>query len=176
LGYDARADAQAIATDVMLILTQMKKILIVTAILAITLLIGCSRDRIPFVHQIDIQQGNVITQEAVDQLRPGMTKRQVQFVMGTPLLVDVFHQDRWDYVYFRKPGRGEVVQNNISLFFADGSLVRTTGTWRPSDEPGTVITESRQVNVLVPDHERKKQGFFTKVWHWITFRKTQENI
>jgi hypothetical protein len=69
-----------------------------------------------------------------------------------------------------------VVQNNISLFFSDGRLVRTTGTWRPSDEPGTVITESRQVNVLVPDQERKKQGFFTKVWHWITFRKTQENL
>ena len=64
----------------------------------------------PGVYKISIPQGNIITQEMVDQLRPGMTKRQVIFVMGTPLVRDPYHQDRWDYVYNFQPGGGELGQ------------------------------------------------------------------
>ena len=59
-------------------------------------LAGCS---FPGVYKIDIQQGNVVTQDMIDQLRPGMTRRQVRFIMGNPLLTDTFHADRWDYLY-----------------------------------------------------------------------------
>ncbi|HEX7155742.1 MAG TPA: outer membrane protein assembly factor BamE, partial [Burkholderiaceae bacterium] len=50
----------------------------------------------------DVQQGNIITKDMVDQLRPGMTRDQVRFMLGTPLLTDMFHQDRWDYTYYLK--------------------------------------------------------------------------
>ena len=71
----------------------------------------------PGVYKISIPQGNIITQEMVDQLRPGMTKRQVIFVMGTPLIRDPYHQDRWDYVYNFQPGGGERGQERLSVLF-----------------------------------------------------------
>ena len=75
----------------------MGKPLVLIACLAIS---ACSDAiRIPFVYRIDIYQGNIFSQEMVDQLKPGMTKRQVAFIMGTPLVEDAFHSDRWDYVY-----------------------------------------------------------------------------
>lgn len=83
------------------------------AVAALLLLSACnnigSMD-FPGVYKISIPQGNIITQEMVDQLRPGMTKRQVIFVMGTPLIRDPYHQDRWDYVYnFQPADRKSVV-------------------------------------------------------------------
>jgi len=69
------------------------------------------------VHKIDIQQGNVVTQEMLDQLELNMPAKKVRFVMGTPLLRDVFHQQRWDYIYSFKAGNGQRKQRNITLFF-----------------------------------------------------------
>ena len=78
------------------------------------MLAGCA---FPGVYRIDIPQGNVITQEMVDQLRPGLNKRQVTFILGTPLIRDTFDQDRWDYLYSYQPGGGERVQERITVFF-----------------------------------------------------------
>ena len=86
----------------------------------------------PGVYKISIPQGNVITQEMVDQLRPGMSKRQVTFVMGTPLVRDPFHQDRWDYIYSIQPGGGERGQERLSVFFIDDQLVGFEGDFIPS--------------------------------------------
>jgi outer membrane protein assembly factor BamE len=86
----------------------------------------------PGVYKIGIPQGNVITQNMVDQLRPGMTKRQVIFVMGTPLVRDPFHQDRWDYIYSYQPGGGERGQERLSVFFANDELLRFTGDFSPT--------------------------------------------
>lgn len=87
----------------------------------------------PGVYKIDIQQGNIITQEMVDQLRPGMTKRQVTFVMGTPLVRDPFNQDRWDYVYSYQPGGGVRGQERITMYFENDLLVNFTGDFRPGE-------------------------------------------
>ena len=65
-------------------------------------------------YKIDIQQGNVLTQEMVAQLKPGMTRDQVRFVLGTPLLADVFHADRWDYIYRFRPGKGGSLRMRVS--------------------------------------------------------------
>ena len=102
-----------------------------TALLTITLLAtaGCS---FPGVYKIDIQQGNVVTQDMVDQLRPGLTKRQVQYVMGTPLIQGTFDQSRWDYVYSLQPGGKARQQESISLHFEDGQLSHFTGDFIPS--------------------------------------------
>ena len=105
---------------------------------SLLILAGCS---IPGVYKIDVQQGNVIEQEMIDKLRPGMTKRQVRYIMGTPLIIDTFEPDRWDYVYSYQPGGGKRVQEQISLLFADGKLANFIGHFRPSsavpDEPDT---------------------------------------
>lgn len=89
----------------------------------------------PGVYKINITQGNIITQEMVDQLRPGMTKRQVLFVMGTPLVRDPYRQDRWDYVYNFQPGDGARGQERLTVFFVDDRLARTSGDFAPSGAP-----------------------------------------
>ncbi|MEJ2130539.1 MAG: outer membrane protein assembly factor BamE [Gammaproteobacteria bacterium] len=113
---------------------------IVLIVLALTLS-GCALKRIgiPKVHRIPIQQGNVITQDMVDKLKPGMTKRQVLFVMGEPVVKNPFHQDRWDYVYTLKPPGQATIQRRMTLFFRDDGLVRFTGDFVPrvSETPDT---------------------------------------
>lgn len=92
-------------------------------------LAGCS---FPGVYKIDIQQGNVVTQDMIDQLRPGMTRRQVRFIMGNPLLTDTFHADRWDYLYSLQPGGGERQQERMSLIFnSNDQLVSLNGDFMP---------------------------------------------
>ncbi|MEB0040683.1 MULTISPECIES: outer membrane protein assembly factor BamE [unclassified Pseudomonas] len=92
-------------------------------------LAGCS---IPGVYKIDIQQGNVVTQDMIDQLRPGMTRRQVRFIMGNPLLTDTFHTDRWDYLYSLQPGGGERQQERMTLIFnANDQLASLSGDFKP---------------------------------------------
>lgn len=103
--------------------------------LLLSLLTACSGIgslEFPGVYKISIPQGNIITQEMVDQLRPGMTKRQVIFVMGTPLVRDPFHQDRWDYIYSFQPGGGIRGQERVTINFVDDQLVSFTGDFVPS--------------------------------------------
>ena len=80
-------------------------------------------------YKIDIQQGNVLTQDMVSQLRPGLTKDQVRFILGTPVLMDMFHANRWDYVYSLRDSRtGKTEMKKFSTFFdADGKLARVSG-------------------------------------------------
>lgn len=72
----------------------------------------------------DIQQGNFVSQEMVAQLKPGMTQDQVIFLLGTPLLTDVFHSDRWDYSFRLQKGNGEITTSRVTVFFKD-KLVST---------------------------------------------------
>ncbi|MCK5877412.1 MAG: outer membrane protein assembly factor BamE [Candidatus Marithrix sp.] len=76
------------------------------------------------MHLIDIQQGNVVTQEMLDRLELNMPAKKVQFIMGTPLIVDVFHQYRWDYVYSFQASYKKREQRKISLFFNDDKLLQ----------------------------------------------------
>jgi outer membrane protein assembly factor BamE len=78
-------------------------------------------------YRIDIQQGNFVSQEMVAELKRGMTKDQVRFVLGTPLVTDIFHADRWDYIYMLdRPGQPQV-QRRLAVFFEDGKLSRLDG-------------------------------------------------
>jgi len=98
-------------------------------LLGLIILSACSASRLHFpgVYKLDISQGNVITQEMIDQLRPGLTKRQVNFILGTPLIKDTFDQDRWDYIYSYQPGGGERVQERLTVIFDNGELKEFTG-------------------------------------------------
>jgi outer membrane protein assembly factor BamE len=78
-------------------------------------------------YRIDVRQGNYVTQDMVAKLKPGMSRDQVRFALGTPLVADMFHADRWDYVYRFQPGRGETQLRRLVVFFEDGKLVRVGG-------------------------------------------------
>lgn len=98
-------------------------------VMGLAALAGCS---FPGVYKIDIQQGNVVTQDMIDQLKPGMTRRQVRFIMGNPLIVDTFHADRWDYLYSLQPGGGQRQQERVSLMFnGNDQLISLNGDFRP---------------------------------------------
>ncbi|HET7765612.1 MAG TPA: outer membrane protein assembly factor BamE [Burkholderiales bacterium] len=79
-------------------------------------------------YRIEIQQGNYVSQEMVAQLKPGLTRDQVRFVMGTPLVSDIFHEERWDYVFVRQRANSTTVEHRrIVVFFEDGKLKRVDG-------------------------------------------------
>jgi outer membrane protein assembly factor BamE len=85
------------------------------------------------VYRMEIQQGNYVSQESASQLKLGMTKDQVRFVLGTALLVDIFHEDRWDYVYWRQRANSrEVEERRFTLLFRDGTLNRIEGDVVPT--------------------------------------------
>lgn len=88
---------------------------------------GCANPLRPY--RMEIQQGNNVTQDMVSQLKVGMTKDQVRFALGTPLINDIFHQDRWDYIYTRRRSQArETEQRGLTVFFdQNGRLVRVDG-------------------------------------------------
>lgn len=78
-------------------------------------------------YRMDIQQGNFVSQDMVSQLKRGMTRDQVRFVLGTPLVTDIFHANRWDYVYYLdRPGQPRV-ERRLAVFFDDDRLARLEG-------------------------------------------------
>lgn len=100
--------------------------------LSLAVLLGLAGCSVPGVYKVDVQQGNVITQDMVDQLRPGMTAQQVRFIMGTPLISDTFSPLRWDYLYSMEPGRQQRRQERLSLFFDEqGRLTGLQGDFMP---------------------------------------------
>lgn len=119
-------------------------------LLAYLLLAGCSF--LPhLLYKIDVQQGNVVTEEMVEKLKPGMTKSQVLFVLGSPLIVDAFRDNRWDYVYlFRE--KGELVeQKRMTVFFENEMLVNIENYLSFSKDP--VKPKPAQTS---PDAEKAK--------------------
>lgn len=95
------------------------------------LLAGCSS--VPSLpYKIEIQQGNVITHEMMEKLKPGMTRAQVRYVLGSPMISDAFHDNRWDYVYRLEQEGRLIEQHRITVFFEDDRLTHTEGRLRPS--------------------------------------------
>ncbi|MBV6826291.1 outer membrane protein assembly factor BamE [Pseudomonas sp. PD9R] len=118
-------------------------------------LAGCS---FPGVYKIDIQQGNVVTQDMIDQLRPGMTRKQVRFIMGNPLLTDTFHADRWDYLYSLQPGGGERQQERISVIFnPNDQLVSLSGDFMPGvSRDEAILGKDTATTVTAPAENAEK--------------------
>ena len=90
---------------------------------------GCGVPRIPGItpYKPEIQQGNYLSQETIAQVKPGMSREQVRFILGTPLITPIFHADRWDYIYWREDERGKRSERRIALFFVDNKLDRIQG-------------------------------------------------
>lgn len=84
-------------------------------------------------YKIDIQQGNFVSSEMLAQLKVGMTRDQVRFVLGTPLLTDMFHADRWDYDFRLTKGNGQIIASRVAVFFDGNSLTRWEGGNLPTE-------------------------------------------
>ena len=99
----------------------MRQLLISIIILASLPLAGCE---LFTVHRIDVQQGNALEAEDLAKIKPGMTRDQVRFLLGSPMLTDAFHPGRWDYLYYLDPGMGENETRRLTLFFEGERVAR----------------------------------------------------
>jgi outer membrane protein assembly factor BamE len=116
---------------------------------------------LPGVYTVDVQQGNIVDQSMIDQLRPSMNKRQVLYIMGSAMLVDFFHKNRWDYLYSAQVAGGDRQQKRISLFFDNDQLIGVQGDFKPSEVP--VVKTSEETTVEVPKRDLEKT-----LWEMIT--------
>ena len=138
--------------------------------ISLCLLCACSRSydggfNAPLLHKIDIQQGNVVDQEMLDQLKPGMDKKQVKFIMGTPVLIDPFHNERWEYIYSFQEGGTVREQRHITLHFENDKLAYVSGDIEISNIPRQeykIITEENAI--IVPISDKEEKGFFGRLF------------
>ena len=110
--------------------------------LAVLVLGGCDLLR---PYRIDINQGNVLTQEDIDQLREGMNKSQVQFLLGSPTMLDPFHLERWEYVYSITVGWKPRAQRRLSLVFDRDTLVQIEGDLDPATGEPMATAAEREI-------------------------------
>jgi outer membrane protein assembly factor BamE len=118
--------------------------------LALVLLTACSTTQLPIApHKIDVQQGNVIDQDVLDKLKPGLSRSQVRFLLGTPLMVDPFRDNRWDYVYNYRSAGKLTAEKRVTLFFDRDVLSRieTNGLNQP---PATMAPTSTKAEAAPP--------------------------
>lgn len=115
--------------------------------LAVTLILsGCSSNRWGFPYRVGVQQGNWITSEQVGLLSEGMTREQVRFALGSPMLTSVIHADRWEYPYFYRAPNGQTNERNFTVFFRNGLLVKWEGDEQPELQPFQIADELVDVN------------------------------
>lgn len=143
----------------------MRKLLIIALLaLGATSLTGCFH-----YYKMDIQQGNVVTDKMLSQLQFGMTQHQVRYVLGTPMIQDPFHADRWDYVYYLKKGSARAVkESRITVVFNNdqlASILKNGKPYTPSAATTTVEQAAAQEDKEILDKPvKKKKGFFHRLW------------
>lgn len=119
-----------------------------TILLSFLFISACS---IPQVYKLTVQQGNIVTQDMIDNLKEGMTKRQVAYVMGTPLIKSPYQQDRWDYIYTLERRDVIVNQYQITVFFEDDIYTHYEGEVPQEEKPEKqqeVLEEKKENNLL----------------------------
>ena len=108
------------------------------------------------IYKLDIQQGNLFSKSLVDSLKPGMSKRQVVLVMGSPSVVSPFEQSRWDYVSTIRRGNGRMESKDLVLFFDKDALARIEGDYF-AENPQELIKEATKYKRQYPDDKRPKE-------------------
>lgn len=125
------------------------------ALLALAPLTGCN-----LIYKVDAQQGNLFDKSTVEALKPGMSKRQVLLVMGSPAVISPFNQNRWDYVSTIRRGRGKMASKDLTLYFENDALAKIDGDYFPED-PNQLIKDARKYKREYPDEkaldEKKKK-------------------
>ncbi len=117
---------------------------VLVPLLAALCLSACGFIGFPGVYKIDVEQGNIVTPEMVTQLQPGMSRRQVRFILGTPLLEDPFNQSRWDYPYIKRNGQNVLSESRLMVYF-DGETLVSFETDIEMDE-GQVATDTENAD------------------------------
>lgn len=120
-------------------------------------------------YKLDVQQGNVVTSKMLLQLRPGMTKSQVRFIMGTPLIQDSFHGNRWDYVYQMREGGKITEQRRVILDFENELLKGVRGDVIPAGSGQSKLDESKGqtgTRVVEPYKKPEEKGLISKLKFW----------
>ena len=118
------------------------------ALLATVSMAGCG-----LIYKVDVQQGNLFDKDTVDALKPGMTKRQVLLIMGSPSVVSPFDQDLWHYVSTIRRGRNVMESKDLTLYFKDDALVKMDGDYFPED-PDQLIQDANKYKRQYPDEKR----------------------
>jgi len=135
---------------------------------------SCSMNMPNVVYKLDVQQGNVLTQEMVSKLKPGMTKSQVRFILGTPLINDVFHADRWDYVYRMEKAGKLAEERHMTVIFEQDVLKRLEGdvvaAAAPADKLESAPSENKpepvakdKVSPAAGAEKKEEKGFFGRM-------------
>ena len=145
----------------------MKFRLIILLSVVTLMLFGCVR-----TYRIDIQQGNIVTLEQIEQLKPGMNMTEVRYLLGAPLVEDPFHTERWDYFYSFSSGETrQVEQQRLTIFFDNEQLIKIEQGFE--SEP---LTSSSSNSSVRPQTKPTKPGFIKRVWRKLwPLGKTQSN-
>jgi outer membrane protein assembly factor BamE len=133
---------------------------------------GSMLSNLPFVYKMTVQQGNLITEEIVDRLELGMSRTQVRYLLGPPLLTDMFHSDRWDYPYTIRRGHRPPEERKLTLYFDGDALVRIQGEPQPDPNRLTNAEQTREMLVEVPDWQDNR-GLLNKTLNAVGV-KTQD--
>ena len=131
---------------------------IITLIFISLLFISACSGRLFTVHKIDVQQGNAIDPKKVEQVKIGMTREQVKFLMGPPLITDVFHPERWDYIYFLIPDYGETERRHLMVLFEGDKVASLEKSDIPEPEAAEASIESTTGDAPEPEEEPFEQG------------------
>jgi len=116
----------------------MRKSILPLLLAGLASLAGCTA-----VYKLDIPQGNLVDKSMVETLKPGMTRRQVALIMGTPSIQDPFHQNRWDYAASYQQRGGDIEMKNLTLYFDDNVLAKIEGNYFEKREDDLVKTARR---------------------------------
>ncbi|PKO47675.1 MAG: cell envelope protein SmpA [Betaproteobacteria bacterium HGW-Betaproteobacteria-22] len=140
-------------------------------VILFTLLCSACGTALPTVkpYKLDVQQGNVVTSKMLLQLRPGMTKSQVRFIMGTPLVQDGFHGNRWDYVYQMREAGKLTEQRRVILDFENELLKSVRGDVIPAGAEGGDGAENKTdtgTRVVTPAKKPAEKGWIDKLKFW----------
>lgn len=150
----------------------MNKLFPLSISILLLLPVACTRSdgdfKLPGVYRISVMQGNVIEQDMIDRLKPGMEKHQVKFIMGSPTIIDPFHPDRWDYIYTFTKGASQRTQRHLAIYFEDGKLAYldgdvVTGIRKPPED----LRKSKIVEV--PLRQRRQPGLVESVLDKLPF-------
>jgi outer membrane protein assembly factor BamE len=113
---------------------------------------GCVRN-----YRVEVQQGNVISAEQIEKINPGVSRDEVRFILGTPLIEDPFHAQRWDYFYSLDPGKGQpLTQHRLSIWFEADRVTRIH------------VEGAGLRGAIEPDLEETGPGFFSQLWNKVT--------
>ncbi len=139
---------------------------------SVTEIIPRALDKAPLIYRPTILQGNMVTQAQVNKLKPGMSRRQVQFILGSPTLKDAFHRDRWDYPFTQGVGSHPSEYRYLSVFFKDDRLVRITGDYHPQPADQQKPAQKPAV-VSVPDWQPENKSLLGRAMETLGIKDSE---